>query len=201
MNNCDLVFDETNHIYRKDGIIKPSVTQILQEIGLVEYSAVPKEVLERASNFGTAVHRTTELSDKNILDYSSVSNPIIPYLKAWQNFVDTYQIDNLAIEKQFYCAKYDYCGTIDRIVYSKTLKRKVLIDIKTTASISPTVNLQTAGYAIGIEEPNITRMVVQLKENNYRAVVCDSPTDTAYFLSALNVWKWKKLNKLIKKEQ
>ena len=86
-------------------------------------------------------------------------------------------------------------------MYSKTLKRKVLIDIKTTASISPTVNLQTAGYAIGIEEPNITRMVVQLKENNYRAVVCDSPTDTAYFLSALNVWKWKKLNKLIKKEQ
>ena len=117
----DLTFDEVNHIYRRYGIIKPSVTQIFQEIGLVDYSAVPKEVLERASNFGTAVHRTTELSDKNILDYSSVSNPIIPYLKAWHNFLETYQIENLAIEKQFYCAKYDYCGTIDRIVYSKTL--------------------------------------------------------------------------------
>ncbi len=197
----DLTFDEVNHIYRRYGIIKPSVTQILQEVGLIEFSAVPKEVLERASNFGTAIHRTTELSDKNILDYSSVSNPIIPYLKAWQAFLETYQIENLAIEKQFYCAKYDYCGTIDRIVYSKTLKRKVLIDIKTTVSISSTVNLQTAGYAIGIGKPNIIRMVVQLKENSFRVVLCDSATDTAYFLSALNIWKWKKLHKLIKKEQ
>jgi len=150
----DLTFDEVNHIYRRYGIIKPSVTQILQEVGLIDFSAVPKEVLERASNFGTAVHKTTELFDKNILDFSSVSNPIIPYLKAWQDFLETYKIKILAIEKQFYCSKYDYCGTIDRIVYSETLKKEILIDIKTTSSISPTVNLQTAGYAIGIEKPN-----------------------------------------------
>lgn len=197
----DLTFDEVNHIYRRYGIIKPSVTQILQEVGLIDFSAVPKEVLERASNFGTAVHKTTELFDKNILDFSSVSNPIIPYLKAWQDFVDTYQIKILAIEEKFYCSKYDYCGTIDRIVYSETLKKEILIDIKTTSSISPTVNLQTAGYAIGIEKPNITRMAVQLKENNFRAVLCNSATDAAYFLSALNVWKWKNLHKLIKREQ
>lgn len=197
----DLTFDEVNHIYRRYGIIKPSVTQILQEAGLIDFSAVPKEVLERASNFGTAVHKTTELFDKNILDFSYVSNPIIPYLKAWQDFLEIYKIKILAIEKQFYCAKYDYCGTIDRIVYSETLKKEILIDIKTTSSISPTVNLQTAGYAIGIDKPNITRMAVQLKENHFRAVLCDSATDTAYFLSALNVWKWKKLHKLIKKEQ
>jgi len=107
----------------------------------------------------------------------------------------------LAVEEKFYCAKYDYCGTIDRIVYSERIKKEILIDIKTTSSISPTVNLQTAGYAIGIEKPNIARMAVQLKENSFRAVLCDSATDTAYFLSALNVWKWKKLHKLIKKEQ
>lgn len=201
MNSDDLVFDETNHIYRKKGIVKPSVTQMLQEVGLIDFSAVPKEILDRSSNFGTAVHKTTELYDKRNLDFSSVSIPIIPYLKAWQDFVHTYQIENIAIEQQFYCSKYDYCGTIDRIVYSKLLKKEILIDIKTTSSISPAVNLQTAGYAIGIEKPNITRMAVQLKENSYRAVLCDSKTDIAYFLSVVNVWKWKKIHKLIKKEQ
>lgn len=197
----DLTFDEVNHIYRRYGIIKPSVTQILQEVGLIDFSAVPKEVLERASNFGTAVHKTTELFDKKNLDFSSVSNAIIPYLDAWDQFAKTYQIEFLAIEKMFYSAKYDYCGTIDRIVYSNLLKKEILLDIKTTTSISPVAHLQTAGYAIGIDKPNISRMIIQLKENYFRAVLCDSITDTAYFLSALNVWKWKKMHKLIKKEQ
>lgn len=197
MNNGILEFDEKSHTYRKDGIIRPSVTQILQELGLSDYSAVPKEILDRSANFGTAVHKTTELFDNKNLDFKSVDAPIVPYLDGWTKFCDDYKIDFIAVEKRFYCEKYGYCGTIDRIVYSKKTGQKILIDIKTTTSISPVVNLQTAGYAVGINEPNITRWAVKLYDRGYNIYPCRNTADTAFWLSALNVWKWKKMNNLI----
>ena len=53
-------FIEEEHIYLCDGIILPSITQILKIKFGNKYTGIPKEVLERASILGTRVHKAIE---------------------------------------------------------------------------------------------------------------------------------------------
>lgn len=53
-------FIEDEHIYLCDGIILPSITQILKIKFGNKYNGIPKEVLERASEKGNAVHKAIE---------------------------------------------------------------------------------------------------------------------------------------------
>lgn len=51
--------DET-HTYLVDGVIKPSITQILKVKFGNKYDSVDKDVLQRASELGTATHKAIE---------------------------------------------------------------------------------------------------------------------------------------------
>lgn len=53
-------FIEDEHIYLCDGIILPSITQILKIKFGNKYDGIPKEVLERASEKGNRVHKAIE---------------------------------------------------------------------------------------------------------------------------------------------
>lgn len=57
-------FIEDSHIYLCDGIILPSITQILKVKFNNKYNGIPKEVLERASQKGNAVHKAIEEFEK-----------------------------------------------------------------------------------------------------------------------------------------
>lgn len=60
INGHTLEFDEEAHIYICDGIILPSVTQILK-FKFNDYAGVPKYIMEQASEKGTALHEAIEL--------------------------------------------------------------------------------------------------------------------------------------------
>ena len=79
-----LVFNEEKHEYSVSGVRYPSVTQILAP--LVDYSQVPRAVLERARKLGQAVHRMTELFDLDDLDMDDLADELRPYLTAWIKF-------------------------------------------------------------------------------------------------------------------
>ena len=49
-----LTFDEATHTYRWDGVVVHFVTQVIAPV--VDYSAVPREVLAKKAEFGKAVH-------------------------------------------------------------------------------------------------------------------------------------------------
>lgn len=51
--------DET-HTYIYDGVVLPSITQILKVKFSGKYNGIPKETLERAAEQGTAVHQAIE---------------------------------------------------------------------------------------------------------------------------------------------
>jgi hypothetical protein len=51
--------DET-HTYLYDGVVLPSITQLLKVKFGNKYNGIPKETLERASVQGTAVHKAIE---------------------------------------------------------------------------------------------------------------------------------------------
>ena len=71
-----LEYDDDTHTYLYDGIILPSITQILKIRFGRKYDGVDTEVLNRASQKGTEIHRAIENLCKTgeIEDYKEVKN-------------------------------------------------------------------------------------------------------------------------------
>lgn len=57
----DVEFFEDGHIYLVDGIIVPSITQILQARFKRKYDGVPRDVLDAASRRGVEIHKAIEI--------------------------------------------------------------------------------------------------------------------------------------------
>jgi len=192
-----LTYDDKNHIYRVDGAIYPSVTQILNDMGMTDFSAVPADVLERAQKFGTAVHKATELYDVQDLDFKNLDTAVVPYIEAWAKFKDDYKVRILQIEKAGFDSTFRYAGRVDRL--GKIGDLGALIDIKTSTALAPATAIQTAAYARMFEPFQFERYGVQLKNDGTYAVThYNAYGDLSLFLSAVSLWWWRKNNKLIK---
>ena len=189
------LFDEEKHEYTLDGIVLPSVTQIIQEAGLSDYSFVNETVLKAAANFGTAAHLACELEDYKDLDYDSLNPELRPYLNGWNKFKKDTGFICEEIEKRVYSKKYLYAGTLDRV--GPLFKRKALVDIKTGTSLPKWIRLQTAGYKIiyneglKIKDQIKDRYVVQLLPDDYKLEQHIDKSDTDVFLAALTIRNWK----------
>ncbi len=195
----NFTFDKETHTYRLDGIVLPSITQILQAEGFVDLSKVPQYVLEASQKFGTAAHKACELWDKGILDVSVLSAPLIPYLECWKKFKQDNKItDFLAIEKQMYSAIWRFAGTPDR-VFQVNQKYADLFEIKTASELYPANGLQLAAQEVLVEENYKLKIrhkwVVQLNDTGIPKIEpYKEPRDKTVFLSALNTYRWKKEN-------
>lgn len=60
LNGVTLEYDDDTHTYIADGIIVPSVTQVLGVKFKGKYDLVNRETLQRACNYGTSVHKAVE---------------------------------------------------------------------------------------------------------------------------------------------
>lgn len=187
-----LTFDEAGHEYRWNGIVVPSVTQILEP--LIDYSMVSKEVLERGQLLGTAVHRMTELHDLDDLDEEALDAEMVPYLDAWKKFRTDTGFVPMTVEKKLYHPALGYSGTSDRTGIVKG--HCAVIDIKKMLTMGPVIGLQLAGYQAlhNLDGANITaRYALGLRaDGTYRLQAYSDSTDFAVFLSLLTLRNWRK---------
>jgi hypothetical protein len=146
-----LQFDEPTHLYFVGGRAALSVTKILEVAGITDFSSVNKDLLDRASKFGQAVHRGTELHDLGTLDKSSLDAPLVPYLEAWKKFCAKEISEFIEIEVPVWSKRFGFAGKPDRVALDKR-KRLILPDIKSSKALAVSVKLQTAGYQIAWEE-------------------------------------------------
>jgi hypothetical protein len=195
-----LTFDEPTHRYELDGVVLPSVTQILQVLG--GYEGIPKHILDIAAARGTAIHRATELEDLGTLDYGSLDDELIPYLMAWQKFKDDTKPELIGIEVRGYHPLLKYAGGYDRTLvlgsgrYKGTLS---VLDLKSSWQMMPATAPQTAAYQemINAHEKDKSnhvkqRLGLQLKrDGNYELHPYKDPADYNTFVSCLNVVRWK----------
>lgn len=186
-----LTFDEETHTYRHNGLVVPSVTQILSP--LIDLSAVPPGVLEAASKFGVAVHKACELWDLGDLDEDALDDNLRPYLAGWKLFVSENRCSWDGIEKRVFHKTLRYAGTLDR--RGMVRNELAVVDIKSTASIYPAVGPQLAAYAHADIRPEALpltrRYVVQLKPNgSYECKECRNTTDFSVFASLLTLRNW-----------
>lgn len=193
-----LQFDEPTHRYFVGGRASLSVTKILDLASITDFSSVNKDLLDRASKFGQAVHRGTELHDLGTLDISSLDAPLVPYLEAWKKFCAAEISEFIEIEQPVWSKRFGFAGTPDRVGLDKK-RRLILPDIKSSKALSVSVKLQTAGYQIAWEEcegQKIARRVgvVLQEDGNYYAEEFTDRNDKDDFIACSRVAAFKLRN-------
>lgn len=192
-------FDPVTHTYKIDGRILPSVTQVLESVGISDFSMVSPDVLRDAQQLGTDVHRLLELYDKGTIDYDTVSDYIAPYLPPWVDFLETTGAKIIEIEKKVYCERYQYVGTLDRIL--EINGKLSVLDIKTGGN-QLSHSIQTAAYLQAYNKDRRKKfdrytwyVDTEKKKQKWKLVKNDDPNDINIFLSALTVCKFKRNKK------
>lgn len=194
-----LTFNPTNHQYTWNGVIVPSVTQIIgewQKISVygVEYYCnrftglvVNAETFRDAGHYGTAIHTGARmLAEGRELDLSvlhpSLNHPLVEF----QQWMIDYRPLFDMVESPMYSPKYRYAGTPDIVA---TIKRKLcVIDIKTGAYSM--AGVQTSGYEQLYRERvkrgtlKMDRYVLHLpKAGKYKFIPMNDATDFDLFRS------------------
>jgi hypothetical protein len=84
----DFVFEEDPHRYvTANGIVCPSITQMMSAVGIYDFSKVPKDILENAKRRGKNVHRwCAEFDRHGWVDETWMEDDERPYLSAWIKF-------------------------------------------------------------------------------------------------------------------
>lgn len=148
LNNYTLEYDDETHTYLVDGVIVPSITQILGVKFGNKYAGVNRSTLERAAERGTAIHKAIETYCKTTelnTEYKEVRN--FRFLK------NKYGFDVLENERPIIL--YRFCkpiaaGRLD-LVIDDNLSGRAIADIKTTAVLDKEylayqLNLYRIGY-------------------------------------------------------
>jgi hypothetical protein len=185
-----LLFNERTHTYYWNGIPVPSVTQVIKAETDDQYQYVDPRVLELAAQFGKATHTAVHLEALGILDYSTLDEPLIPYLNAFKRFACDYELEIEFTEKRLYSQVYRFAGTLD-------LKGTVhgipaIIDWKTGILNKLACGLQLGAYEIldsenfGSGKISPIKLVVQLRnDSTYRVMECSDPMYRHQFIKLL----------------
>jgi len=189
-----LVFHEEGHTYLLDGKEIPSVTTVMEDL-LVSYAGVPGQILEAARQRGTNVHRAIELHHLNDLEQASLEPEIADYFWQYLLFEKHSGFKMRRSEERVFSRKYGYAGTLD--LEGELHRSSVLVDIKTSSVIMPAVGPQTAAYLEALIERTKSRRkyrryALQLRRDGYKLVPQECARDMTMFLSALNIYTWRK---------
>jgi hypothetical protein len=189
-----IAFDAERHAYTLAGRPVPSVTQVLGDVGLEDFSGVPAEALEFARVRGQHCHEAMALIARDLLDWSSLDAELLPYVESGARFLRESGLTIIASELIVGSAMHRVAGTLDLIAYWRGAES--VIDYKFTATFPRSVGPQTAGYSALYREtfrtpPPKKRFAVLLSPIGYRVHPLTDRRDETVFFSALNVYHWK----------
>lgn len=202
-----LDFEPQTHTYRVDGLVVPSVTQLLDDAGLTpDYSVISPTVLAHARHRGIHVDACCDLLDQDELDWSSVHPEALPYVEAWARFCADTDYLPACSQVPLYHPEYGYAGTADSI---GTLGGQwAVVERKATQKMAATYALQTAGYAqpgLWVAPPGggplapaawpaPARLGVQLRrDGSYLVVPYEDAEDLGAFLGVVALYRWRLL--------
>jgi hypothetical protein len=108
-----LTLEQPAHIYRVDGREVRGVTSVLRNAGVLDYSMIPHDVLERAGRRGTAVHKAMHAYALGTLDTAALDAGIAGYVVAGIRFHEESGLVPANAERIVYHEQYDYAGMYD----------------------------------------------------------------------------------------
>jgi len=168
----NLVFDEDRHVYTLDGEVLPSVTAVIDN-GLRPYAGVPRELLERAARFGSAMHLMVKYYLVGELDEDSLDPALAGCLLGFKAFQaerqDIFE-EQPIIEKPGCHKRLKYAGTPD-LDFPRSI-----IDLKSRETNMLTDGIQTAAYDHMTGKGDRERYVLELHQDGSYKLVRLNPT-------------------------
>jgi hypothetical protein len=191
-------FQEEGHRYLLDGAQVSSVTEIIAP--LRKDTGASTETLEWKRQVGKAVHKAIELFERNDLETSSLDPMIAPYFEGWVRFKRESGFRAFLTEQVVWSKKYRYAGTLD-VLGTRTdgPAPDELIDAKCVWSMGAETAVQTAGYALALQESHGIKVrkrggVQLLRDGTFRFFPYNDANDERVFLACLSVNSWKRLH-------
>jgi hypothetical protein len=155
----DLTFDAESHTYYWNGARVCGVTNVLKDALLVDYSGIPRAILDAAAERGRNVHLALEYYDHGTLDEERLAPEYQGYLEAYKRFCQDTGFVVGYIETRRYQPQRHYAGTFDRTGYlpnSKGGGTRWLVDFK-TGMFQDGHFAQLAAYANLLPDPRSFR--------------------------------------------
>lgn len=150
-----LTFCADTHTYYWNGVEKKSVTQVMEECGLID----ARFFTEYSRRRGLAVHRGCQLLLNGVLDWKTVDPRIRGYMEGMQRFVEDTMFEPTLVEEALYDPDLDIAGTLDIVGIMQGIKY-TLIDIKTGKESEE-----------GVKNEKIqTRFYQELVQRNYPSI-------------------------------
>lgn len=132
-------FLKKEHIYLVDGIITPSVSEILKYKFPNKYKGIDTKILKDKAEFGTRVHKGVEEIGKKNMSIDEA----LPFIETFGFYEKLCLMEYLKLKARYLIEeeeqeiivnyKNDFCGTLDMSGY--VLGKESLLDIKTTAEL------------------------------------------------------------------
>lgn len=159
-----LEFNKELHQYKVNGVILPSVSEVMTPLSVSKYSSIPPYVLEKARERGIGVHQAID----DYITFGVVNDDYRPYVEQFKLFLERSKLSILANE--IILTNGIYCGTVDLVMVDDDLK-VYLVDIKATSTIqNELLSVQLCAYKELIEQKVQLSgcFVLWLKENKYQ---------------------------------
>lgn len=188
-------FDEENHIYKLNGSIIPSVSEIIEPIHKRIYEDISFNTLKSAADRGIRVHRAIEFINK--YDFYSIDNDCKGYIEAYKKFRNEHPDWRLLnSELRTYHKNLLYGMTIDEIY--QTPKGLLINDIKTTSQAHLDAwSVQLGGYKAGYEsqQGRIFGTTILQLFNDGKYILYDTKDEYFMFLACLQIYRFNERNK------
>lgn len=195
----ELKFEAEGHIYSlhygdRTAEIIPSVSEIIKP--LEDYSMVNAEMLARAAEYGTNVHKSIELWLKGLLDEEKLDEGLRKPLDGFKAWFNAYRDwgqgctpDDIFSEKRHYHQKLKYAGTTDLVI-----KGDSIIDFK-TRKYNPAVDpVRLAAYSAMLPFfPKLKTYVLEIDvDGNCKLINAHHRQAWGVFRKLLDFYKQKK---------
>lgn len=152
-------FDPEQHVYAIDGAPIVSVTQVLNEIGFVDFSKVPGGILSEAQARGSYVHKVLHYYLEGDFDLADVAEPYRGYVDSAIEYLAVAGMKPLrdaggnpiAIEFRFWDRARRFAGQMDYLAWDPD-GVLVVNDWKTGLPSDVAAPLQTAAYEYGLRK-------------------------------------------------
>lgn len=179
-------FLEETHTYLVDGVIKPSVSEIMTPLSKEYYKDINEDILQMACDRGSAIHKATEDIDQD--KGYDIKDKWKDYVFQYKKFKALRKPKIKEVEQQL--TNGEYCGTIDRIM---DIDGDIwLVDIKTSAKINDTlVAVQLGGYKKLLNDKKVKKYgVLHLTKTGFKLVEVNPREDI--FEALLKIWKYQR---------
>lgn len=145
----DLEFIESIHEYIYQGVIIPSVSELINFIMPNKYKGIPERILNEKAEWGTRIHQAIESYENGLEKVLTELEQVTfeQYLKVKEK----YNLNVLEQEKMI-CYEGRYAGRLDMV--ADVNYYRCLIDIKTTAKLDKeSLAYQLGFYKLAYRKP------------------------------------------------